>query len=111
MAKLSDRRCASVRALQQIKDVMPADAAAIRKAWRTIPNRREARDAINVILKTYGVEFLGINKRSNGSVYYCNAGDTYATTILFEDLRMWIGCCGDTVERDAIREARMHDRD
>lgn len=107
MAKLSDRRCASVRTLQQIKDVTAADALAIRTAWRTIADRREARDAIDAILRTYGVEFLGIHKRSEESVYYCNAGDTYATTILFAGLRMWVGCYVDLVERNAVREADM----
>ena len=104
MAKLSDRRAASIKALMTIKDVTKEDAQAIRHAWQTISGRQEAREAIDTILRTHGVEYLGKHKRTWDSVYYCNAGDTYAGTVLFHGLRMFVGCWGDLVERNIIRE-------
>lgn len=50
-----------------------------------------------------GVECLGQDKRSGEWVYYCNAGDAYAPTILFRGRRLFVGCWGDLVERGAIR--------
>jgi hypothetical protein len=110
MPHISCRKAASARALGEIKDVTPGDAAAIRAAWQTIPNRREARTTVDRILRTFGVEFLGIHRRTRESVYYCNAGDTYACTVLFVGPRLRVGCWGDLVERNAIREPTMNDR-
>jgi hypothetical protein len=98
------RRTASVNALMGIKDVTKSDAEEIRKIWKTVLNRKEAREKIDAILKTYGVEFLGQNKRSGNYIYYCNAGDSYAPTVIFHGLSMSVGCCGDIVERGIVRE-------
>jgi len=98
------RKCASAKALQTIKDVTPDDAEKIRKAWRTIGNRQAAREAIDAILRTYGVEYLGQHKRTREHVYYCNSGESYATTVLFSGLRMHVGCWADLVEKNLIRE-------
>ena len=91
---LPARKSASVRALCRIKDVTPADARAIRESWRTIPNRSDARAAVDRILRTFGVEYLGVHRRSGERVYYCNAGDTYATTVCFIGPRMVVCCWG-----------------
>lgn len=104
MAKLSDRRAPSVAALMTIKDVTRADALAIRHAWKTIKNRAEARVTVDKILRTHGVEFLGINRRNGCEVYYCNAGDTYASTVLFCGLSARVACWGDLVEKNLLRE-------
>ena len=107
MAMLSQRRAASIDALMSIKDVTRDDAKKIRHAWQTVSNRREAREAIDALLHTCGVEYLGWHKRSNCHVYYCNAGDTYAPTILFCGLSMRVGCWGDMVERNLINDGTM----
>jgi hypothetical protein len=104
MPHISMRRAASAKALQELKDVTPEDARAIRNAWKTIGKRSEARARIDALFRTYGVEYLGQSKRTGEHVYYCNAGDTYAPTILFAGMRMFVGCWGDLVERSAIRD-------
>lgn len=101
---IAARKPASVKALCQLKDVTPELAEEIRHAWRTIPNRREAREAVDCLFRSCGVEHLGVHKRSHFDVYYCNAGDTYAPTILFIGVRMVVGTWGDLVERRAIHE-------
>lgn len=109
MAHIKDRRAASTLNLQQIKDVTPEIAAKVREVWKTVTIRDEARRQIDKLIDTHGVEFLGVHRETGYDVYYCNAGDTYATTILFHGLNMWVGCWGDLVERNRIREARSHD--
>lgn len=104
MSKLSDRRAPSVKALMQIKDVTQEDAESIRTAWRTIRSRAEAREAIDKILRTHGVEYLGKHKRSGLDVDYCNAGDAYATTVVFVGVICRVACWGDYVERGLIHE-------
>lgn len=102
MANLSDRRCASLSSLMTIKDVTREDAEAIRTAWKTIRSRREARVAVDKLLRTHGVEYLGVHKRTGQEVWYCNAGDSYASTVIFAGLSMRVGCWGDFVERGAM---------
>lgn len=117
---------ASVKALTRIKDVTPEIAKAIREVWKTdkasviyaaspqtkdwrvngciVGFRELKRHAINCILDTYGVEYLGRYKPSGASVYYCNAGDAYATTVLFIGHRLIVACWADLVEKNQIRE-------
>jgi hypothetical protein len=104
MPHVTNRRCASVKALMEIKDVTREDALRIRHVWRTINERHYAARAIDAILRTHGVEYLGRHKRSHESVSYCNAGDTYATTVVFVGPVMHVGCWGDLVERNLIEE-------
>lgn len=101
---LSMRRAASVKALMELKDVSLDDAQAIRKAWQTVCKRSEARDAIDTILRTHGVEYLGWHKRNHEHIYYCNTGDLYNLTVIFAGLRMYVGCCADMVEKNLIAE-------
>lgn len=98
------RKCASIKALMQIKDVTEADAAEIRRIWATETYRKAAREAIDKVLHTCGVEFLGIHKRSHEDVYYCNAGDTYDTTVVFIGKTLRVACWGDFIERNLVRE-------
>lgn len=107
MKILTNRKCASVTALLQIKDVTAEDAAAIRKIWQTVPNRQEAREQIDKILRTHGVEYLGQHRRSREAVDYCNAGDPYTYTVLFHGPRMIVGCWGDLVEKKLIRDGEF----
>ena len=82
MAWLYERRVPSIQALMEIKDVTKEDAIKCREIWQTVSNRREAREQIDGLIRTCGVEYLGTHKRSGQAVYYCNAGDTYSTTIM-----------------------------
>jgi hypothetical protein len=61
---------------------------------------RHAMDAIDGFLGTHGVEYIprGHNAKSP-AIAYCNAGDTYGTTILLVNGRYRIGAWGDIVER------------
>lgn len=98
------RKCASSESLQQVKDVTSRDALLVRSMWKETSSRREARMKIDRQIATHGVEFLGIHKRTGEDVYYCNAGDTYATTIIFIGPRLTVGCWGDLVEKNLISE-------
>lgn len=57
-------------------------------------------ERIDEVLETCGVEYqrAGCGRRSP-EFWYCNAGDTYATTVLKVNGRFRVGCWGDIVER------------
>lgn len=59
--------------------------------------------AVDIILGTYGVEALGEadNPGYAPDYEYCNAGDTYATTLIYKRAtdRLFIGCWGDIAEK------------
>lgn len=120
---------ASIQSLMEIRDVNEELAAKIRKVWKagsqdeldtlypdvegycrgmhTFPPRRmQKRWIIDQLVGTYGVEHLGFNKRSCEHVYYCNAGDLYASTILFAGRSLKVGCCADLIERNLIQEGQ-----
>ena len=102
MASIALRKSSSIKTLMRIKDVSKEDAIEIKRIWATVLNRQEAREAIDKVLRTYGVEHLGWHKRKGEHVHYCNAGDTYSTTVLFCGLSLTVGCWGDLVERNLI---------
>ncbi len=106
----------SVKTLCQIKDVTPALAREIRRIMAG-PGREHVEDhcscrerydsrclsrmeRIDRVLGTSGVEAIpaGHNAQSP-TIVYCNAGDTYATTILKVSGKFRVGCWGDLVER------------
>lgn len=67
--------------------------------WR----RTMALHAIDAALGTYGVEPLGEVSMRHGPPYeYCNAGDTYATTLVYDRDRdrLIVTSYGDIVESD-----------
>jgi len=122
---MNNNTAASIARLMSIKDIDRQTAIRIREAWtvwdrQTIldncpvtarwhnscyhePKLRELRrEAINELSGMHGLELLGIHRRSHDYVYYCNAGDTYTTTILFHGSRLYVGCWGDLVERNAV---------
>lgn len=101
------RTAASIKNLMTIKDVTEDDAKSIRRVWHNDPIKRRARDDIDAILRTSGVEYLGRHKRTGHDVYYCNAGDTYATTVLFIGPRLIVGCWGDLMEANAVHEPQQ----
>lgn len=92
------RTAASIKTLMTIKDVTRKDAEDIRNAWFCIVDRKTAREEVNHILRTFGVEYLGQHKRTLQHIFYCNAGDTYAPTVLFSDSRLYVGCWGDLLD-------------
>ena len=61
---------------------------------------------INAILDTFGLEHLGWHKRASEQVYYFNAGDTYAATIILIGDNLTVGCWGDLVEKNLIEGAQ-----
>lgn len=102
---ISCRIAPSVKALMQLKDVTREDAEQIRQAWKTINNRQEAREVVDKLLRTYGVEYLGRHKRTGNHIYYANAGDAYAGTVLFSGPRAYVSYWADLVEKNLIVEA------
>lgn len=68
------------------------------------PATREIRRrVIDALLDTHGVEHLGIHRRTDEHVYYCNTGDPYDATLIFHGRNLRIGCWGDLVERNTVR--------
>jgi hypothetical protein len=100
--RIPTRIAPSIDTLMQIKDVTEEDATKIRHIWYTVGNRPIARQRIDGVLRTSGVEFLGHHKRRHLPVWYCNAGDTYATTVVFMGPVMRVACWGDYVERNLV---------
>lgn len=121
--------CTSTERLMLIKDVTEEDASLIRNIWkakdglaalelfRSKSDRADAynpatadicgnlnakRHLIDFILRTYGVEYLGTLKRTGEGVHYCNAGDSYSTTVIFIGDRLKVACWADYVERNLI---------
>jgi hypothetical protein len=69
------------------------------RTWR----RTVALHAIDLALGTHGVEALGpVDMRSGPPYEYCNAGDTYSTTIVYDRDRdrLIVASWGDIAERD-----------
>lgn len=96
-------RLPSVKTLTQIKDVTPEMAKQVRAIMAGPGKDEQGRtrmQRIDAIIGTYGVEYTapGHNTKSP-AITYCNAGDTYATTILKVNGRFRVGCWGDIVER------------
>ena len=100
--KIPTRIAPSVQNLMSLKDVTEEDAIKIRHIWHTVGDRPTARQRIDGVLRTSGVEFLGHHKRRHLPVWCCNAGDTYATTVVFMGPVMRVACWGDYVERNLV---------
>lgn len=65
------------------------------------------RMAIDIAGGFHGVEYLGRCKRSGQNVYYCNAGDAYAATLIFKGKRLTVGSWGDIVESGTIETGNL----
>lgn len=119
------RTAASVAMLTQIKDVTEQDANRIRLVWysanwaslrlaypelgvtesSTEAFRAVLRECIDRILGTCGIHLLGYSVGRSVPVYYCNAGDTYATTVLFWGHNMRVGCIGSLLENNRVTQS------
>lgn len=121
---------ASVSRLMELKDMTEYQAKEIRAVWSkftraeleeksqaardlvryshgTVSTRRLRMACINAIWDSHGIEFLGIDRRTGDNIYYCNAGDPYAATIIFRGRVLSVGCWGDLIERNAVREVQQ----
>ncbi len=117
------RTCASIKTLASLK--LDCEPALIRQIWaapdvatieqlsnlrlQQLYSRWESRGelrrrAIDHVGGFHGVEYLGVNKRTGAHVYYCNAGDTYTGTIIFQGGRLTVGTWGDLIECQTVRE-------
>lgn len=119
-------RAASIKSLMEIKDVTDDDAKRIRAIWKAVktddmldlfPGKREEmldrilsargskqyrrmqRELIDEILGTCGVEHLGYCNIANRHIYYCNGGDSYATTVCFVGESLTVSTMAYYVER------------
>lgn len=102
--RIPTRIAPSIDKLMEIKDVTEEMAVRIRHIWHTVGNRPSARQRIDGVLGTHGVEHLGYHRRNGVPVWYCNAGDTYATTVVFLGPLMRVACWGDYAERGHIAD-------
>lgn len=110
-------RAPSIKKLMCIKGVTRPDANRIREIIKGQSQLLDGPNAlvldgpnalgeskmwrIDKILRTYGVEYIpaGPNAKSP-AIRYCNAGDTYAATLMYVYGRGYcVGCWGDIVER------------
>lgn len=128
-------RAASVTSLLEIKDVTREMAHRVRAIWKAVktddllalfPDDRAAmldriiearsakryrqlqRNLIDELIGTCGVEHLGYDKRANRHVYYCNGGDSYATTVCFVGESLAVSCWAYYVERGTIEELETY---
>lgn len=103
MASTPRHNVPSVRTLMQIKDVTEIEAQAIRAIMRESPGRIDGQtrmQRIDRILRTFGVEYVPIGAGANSPpFYYCNAGDSYAVTVIKRKGRFIVSSWGDLVER------------
>lgn len=61
------------------------------------------RTMVNKLAGFHGVEYLGVHRRANKVVRYCNSGETYAPTLCFMGRRMFIATVGDLIEGRKVR--------
>lgn len=102
------RTAASIKSLMSIKDVTREDAVKIRNAW--LCHFKAPMATVDQILKTSGIEYLGEHKRTGKRIWYCNAGDSYGTTVLFVGEHLRVGCWADLPERNMIWEPNDESR-
>jgi hypothetical protein len=85
------------------------DVKKIRKILENYCNSPEiCLSKIDEILETYGVEYIEDSRdncRQTQGILYCNAGDTYAKTILYDYDKgnYYISCWEDIVQRNPKR--------
>ena len=116
--------CASVKALCELK--LDCDAVLIRRIWKAesldelesiypkaadidnqnfgrSPLRALKRAAVDLAGGFCGVEYLGRDRRTGDSVYYCNAGDSYTPTICFIGRRLVVADMAYWVESGRVK--------
>lgn len=71
-----------------------------------LPFHAHKRVLINRLAGFHGVEYLGRNRKTGQCVRYCNAGDTYAPTLVFHGRTLYVSSWGDLVERRTVQPER-----
>lgn len=120
-------RCTTIKNLERVANEK-SDAIKIRKIWKSeslgdlekidcqlyrdttgglfnLDLEHVKKLMIDSVINTHGIEYLGYHKRQEVHVDYCNAGDTYTTTIIFMGDNLVVGCWGDLVEKNLIEHA------
>lgn len=86
-----------------IENIYPP-AIGIARDWYTPPKLRDfKRQAIDQAAGFHGVEYLGRDRRTGNSVYYCNAGDSYAPTICFIGARLVVSDWAYWIESGRVK--------
>lgn len=102
----------SVRTIETRLRLDRGTAKAIRREMETLRSMGNlgvvyTMRRIDKLMGTCGVEYLrgGVDDFGNKGVEYCNSGDTYADTVLFDvaEGRFIIGSWGDLVMRNPKR--------
>ena len=91
-----------------IESMAPRTAKESNRMYRPFRPRTFRREAINEIAGFHGVEYLGKNKRTGEAIYYLNAGDSYAPTIIFQGARLFVSTVGDLIEGGRVRTYNSH---
>ena len=63
--------------------------------------------ALDSVTECYGVEYLGKSRKTGEAVLYCNAGDTYAETLIATGQTLALSCWGDMVESGSVKPGRF----
>lgn len=117
VSELKIERAAAINVRRIIRGTMdPASVPAVQQ-WidqcYSRPSDLELRiAAINALIDCHGVEALPVHlSGAHPSAVYCNAGDTYAATILYcyDSDRFLLTSWGDYVERYERRHGRSID--
>ena len=90
-----------------LEAIYPPAADIDRGFFRPYRLRELKREVLNKAGGFFGVEYLGTLKRSGEPVYYANAGDCYAGTLIFTGPRLTVGTVGDLIERGTVREGEQ----
>lgn len=89
--------------LDELLNIYQGEETEIIPRYGKLPGLRTAkRAAINNMAGFHGIEYLGRNRRTGEDVYYCNAGDPYAATLIFQGRIMRVSCWGHYVENNLV---------
>lgn len=100
--KAHSRELANVAEKHGLLEIHDAIVNRGRGYYRNYSTREIKRELINHAGGFHGVEYLGVNKRTGNAMYYCNAGDTYAATLIFHGRVLLVSCWGHYVENNLI---------
>ncbi len=116
-AKLIKQLCAAADDSQLLQDLIEAEPVKLKQVNSLMPYVRPTRswqwrrimilEACDELLGTHGIEPLWLGAGEYASrppdYQYCNAGDTYSTTLIYSQHNgadnLYIGCWGDIVQK------------
>ncbi len=87
--------------LEALLDKYPVTAAWYRSCYHPMAFGTAKLSIASEITECYGVEYIPAGRgHKSPAIEYCNAGDTYAATLMYVSGRGYrVGCYGDIVER------------